>query len=70
MPPSQRAQGPPVGRATGNSTQALDGRRPPGLLLADPDEQLARKAAARFRSAGVDTLVCHDGAEALLQVGA
>ncbi|CCK30513.1 putative response regulator [Streptomyces davaonensis JCM 4913] len=43
---------------------------PPDLLLADPDPDLARDVAARFLAAGVRTLVCHDGAEALLQVGA
>ncbi|WP_308010971.1 response regulator transcription factor [Streptomyces sp. AC495_CC817] len=42
----------------------------PDLLLAEPDEKLAAKAMARFEDAGVRTLVCHDGAEALLQAGA
>ncbi|WP_282703093.1 response regulator transcription factor [Streptomyces sp. CC219B] len=42
----------------------------PDLLLAEPDEEQAAKARARFEGAGITTLVCHDGAEALLQVGA
>ncbi|WJV48956.1 winged helix-turn-helix transcriptional regulator [Streptomyces flavofungini] len=40
------------------------------LLLAEPDEDLAAEALARFESAGIRTVLCHDGAEALLQVGA
>ncbi|MET9715266.1 response regulator transcription factor [Streptomyces rochei] len=40
------------------------------LLLAEPDEALAAQALAGFEDAGIHTLVCHDGAEALLQVGA
>ncbi|MFD7298361.1 winged-helix domain-containing protein [Streptomyces sp. NPDC059897] len=44
--------------------------RPPDLLLADPDEESAAKAMARFEHAGVRTIVCRDGAETLLQVGA
>ncbi|MBC9711472.1 response regulator transcription factor [Streptomyces sp. TRM66268-LWL] len=47
-----------------------DGVRPPDLLLSDPDADLAAAAAARFEAAGVTTVVCHDGAEALLQAGA
>ncbi|UPT43246.1 MULTISPECIES: response regulator transcription factor [Streptomyces] len=43
--------------------------RQPGLLLAEPDEKLAAKALSRFQRAGVHVVVCHDGAEALLQVG-
>ncbi|MER7170614.1 winged helix-turn-helix transcriptional regulator [Streptomyces mesophilus] len=46
------------------------GSRRPDLLLADPDPALAAAAAARFEEAGVATVVCHDGAEALLQAGA
>ncbi|MGW0821354.1 winged helix-turn-helix transcriptional regulator [Streptomyces sp. NPDC002845] len=46
-----------------------DGRAP-DLLLAEPDSDIAQKAVARLLTAGVRTLVCHDGAEALLQVGA
>ncbi|MCT6781987.1 response regulator transcription factor [Streptomyces sp. CS7] len=53
-------------RATAKSS--ADGR--PGLLLAEPDEKLAAKALGRFQRAGVHVIVCHDGAEALLQVGA
>ncbi|MGW7362076.1 response regulator transcription factor [Streptomyces sp. NPDC054841] len=44
--------------------------RPPDLLLAEPDAALAKRVTARFAAAGVSTIVCHDGAEALLQVGA
>ncbi|MEV0171139.1 response regulator transcription factor [Streptomyces sp. NPDC050803] len=48
-----------------------DGDGPaPDLLLAEPDPELAERVLARFTAAGVRTLVCHDGAEALLQVGA
>ncbi|WP_258036500.1 response regulator transcription factor [Streptomyces sp. SM10] len=43
--------------------------RQPGLLLAEPDEKLAAKALSRFQRAGIHVVVCHDGAEALLQVG-
>ncbi|MFD0302624.1 winged-helix domain-containing protein [Streptomyces sp. NPDC127123] len=39
------------------------------LLLAEPDAALAAQALARFESVGIRTLVCHDGAEVLLQVG-
>lgn len=46
-----------------------DGKNP-ALLLAEPDEKLAAKAIARFAGAGVTVIACHDGAEALLQVGA
>jgi DNA-binding response OmpR family regulator len=42
----------------------------PDLLLAEPDEELAAKALASLKGAGIRTVVCHDGAEALLQVGA
>lgn len=41
----------------------------PDLLLAEPDPDIAKTALARFSAADVRTLVCHDGAEALLQVG-
>ncbi|WP_327344421.1 response regulator transcription factor [Streptomyces europaeiscabiei] len=60
---------PPPGTATGGPGGPDDGKTP-DLLLAEPDEELAAKALARFESAGVRTLVCHDGAEALLQAGA
>ncbi|KOV49795.1 response regulator [Streptomyces sp. AS58] len=40
------------------------------MLLAEPDEDLATRAMDRFSDAGIHTLVCHDGAEALLQTGA
>ena len=43
---------------------------PPDVLLAEPNAALARRVVARFATAGVRTVVCHDGAEALLQVGA
>ncbi|MEU0022300.1 response regulator transcription factor [Streptomyces rochei] len=46
-----------------------DGSSPP-LLLAEPDEELAAQAMARFTAAGVRVVACHDGAEALLQAGA
>ncbi|MFF8843419.1 response regulator transcription factor [Streptomyces sp. NPDC015127] len=42
----------------------------PALLLAEPDEKLAARAMARFAAAGVTVITCHDGAEALLHVGA
>ncbi|MFJ8113191.1 winged helix-turn-helix domain-containing protein [Streptomyces sp. NPDC096132] len=35
----------------------------------EPDPDLAKKAVARFSRAGLRTLVCHDGAEALLLLG-
>ncbi|MEU9244390.1 response regulator transcription factor [Streptomyces sp. NPDC048385] len=43
---------------------------PPDVLLAEPDHALAKQVVARFSAAGLRTVVCHDGAEALLQVGA
>ncbi|KUL34048.1 winged helix-turn-helix transcriptional regulator [Streptomyces regalis] len=46
-----------------------DGTPPPDLLLAEPDTDLAAKVVARFAAAGVSTVVCRDGAEALLQLG-
>ncbi|GHE39716.1 hypothetical protein [Streptomyces capitiformicae] len=46
--------------------EALTSGNPPDLLLAEPDPEIARRALARFTAAGVRTLVCHDGAEALL----
>ncbi|MGK5499133.1 winged helix-turn-helix transcriptional regulator [Streptomyces sp. URMC 125] len=42
----------------------------PDLLLAEPDESLASDVTARLAMAGLETVVCRDGAEALLQVGA
>ncbi|WP_328404087.1 response regulator transcription factor [Streptomyces sp. NBC_00390] len=42
----------------------------PDLLLAEPDSTLAKHLVARCSAAGVTAIVCHDGAEALLQVGA
>ncbi|WP_340557788.1 response regulator transcription factor [Streptomyces sp. GSL17-111] len=41
----------------------------PDLLVAEPDADLARAVTARFGEAGLRTVVCGDGAEALLQVG-
>ncbi|WP_329553661.1 response regulator transcription factor [Streptomyces sp. NBC_00696] len=55
--------------ATGVHSGSEDGT-PPDVLLAEPDQELARKLVARFSNAGVRTVVCHDGAEALLQAGA
>ncbi|MEU9283052.1 response regulator transcription factor [Streptomyces sp. NPDC048342] len=46
-----------------------DAASSPDLLLAEPDEELAVKARTGFEDAGIATVVCHDGAEALLQVG-
>ncbi|MDK1342046.1 response regulator transcription factor [Streptomyces sp. 378] len=60
---------PPPGTTAGGSGGPGDGKTP-DLLLAEPDEELAAKALARFQGAGVRALVCHDGAEALLQAGA
>ncbi|MDW4910024.1 response regulator transcription factor [Streptomyces sp. ADMS] len=48
---------------------AADDEPRPDLLLVEPDAELAAKALARFKGAGIRTVVCHDGAEALLQVG-
>ncbi|MBZ9645008.1 response regulator transcription factor [Streptomyces sp. PSKA30] len=59
----------PPGTAAGGPGGPDDGKNP-DLLLAEPDEELAAKALARFAGAGIRTLVCHDGAEALLQAGA
>ncbi|WP_282689306.1 MULTISPECIES: response regulator transcription factor [unclassified Streptomyces] len=42
----------------------------PDLLLAEPDEELAKQVVARFSAAGLRTVVCRDGAQALLEVGA
>ncbi|MGY0067970.1 winged helix-turn-helix transcriptional regulator [Streptomyces sp. QTS137] len=58
--PPQTAAGSPGG--PGDS-------RSPDLLLAEPDEELAVQALSRFEGAGIRTLLCHDGAEALLQAG-
>ncbi|MGW8884600.1 response regulator transcription factor [Streptomyces sp. NPDC055749] len=49
---------------------AQDAGTRPGLLLAEPDTELAAQVMARLERAGVPVTVCHDGAEALLQVGA
>ncbi|MFC9245703.1 response regulator transcription factor [Streptomyces sp. NPDC057136] len=51
-------------------TGGQDDSSRPGLLLAEPDTELAARVMARFEGAGVSVTVCHDGAEALLQVGA
>ncbi|MFC7304239.1 winged-helix domain-containing protein [Streptomyces monticola] len=59
---------PPVTAASGSDGPA--GGTSADLVLAEPDEELAARTAARFAAAGVTTLVCHDGAEALLQIGA
>ncbi|MEU3095906.1 response regulator transcription factor [Streptomyces sp. NPDC006967] len=59
---------PPPTTAAGGSGGPDDGQ--PDLLLAEPDEALAAQALARFEDVGIRALVCHDGAEALLQVGA
>ncbi|MFF1676191.1 winged-helix domain-containing protein [Streptomyces sp. NPDC058256] len=53
-----------------SSPSGLDDGRNPDLLLAESDEGLAAEALARFEEAGIRAVVCHDGAEALLQVGA
>ncbi|ESU50779.1 response regulator transcription factor [Streptomyces filamentosus] len=52
------------------SPDGPDDSRTPALLMAEPDEELAEQAMARFSAAGVSVIACHDGAEALLQVGA
>lgn len=52
------------------SPDGPDDSRTPALLMAEPDEELAEAAMARFSAAGVSVIACHDGAEALLQVGA
>ncbi|MGA5452699.1 winged helix-turn-helix transcriptional regulator [Streptomyces umbrinus] len=59
----------PVQPAASSLGSPEDGKNP-DLLLAEPDDGLAAEALARFVGAGVRTVVCHDGAEALLQVGA
>ncbi|MEW2630287.1 response regulator transcription factor [Streptomyces sp. NPDC048389] len=65
---------PDAPRPPGSTTHSVQGGRgagkPPALLLAEPDEKLAARAMARFAAAGVTVIACHDGAEALLQVGA
>ncbi|MFD4582317.1 winged-helix domain-containing protein [Streptomyces sp. NPDC058434] len=63
------AHGPPATAPHGGSG-SQEGGKALDLLLAEPEEDLARKAVSRFGAAGVTTLVCRDGAEALLQVGA
>ncbi|MEU2994601.1 winged helix-turn-helix transcriptional regulator [Streptomyces griseoincarnatus] len=62
------AHPPPVTAASGPG--GPDEGQMHDLLLAEPDEALAGQALARFESVGIRTLVCHDGAEVLLQVGA
>ncbi|MEU0651404.1 response regulator transcription factor [Streptomyces albogriseolus] len=60
---------PPPTTAAGGSGGPDDGQMP-DLLLAEPDAALAAQALARFADVGIRALVCHNGAEALLQVGA
>ncbi len=60
----------PPATATDTGPDSLEGGKTPDLLLADHGLRLAKKVGAHFAGAGVRTLVCHDGAEALLQVGA
>ncbi|MEV7088049.1 response regulator transcription factor [Streptomyces sp. NPDC093085] len=52
------------------TTTGPDDEHSPDLLLVEPDEELAATALAALAGAGIETVVCHDGAEALLQVGA
>lgn len=63
------AHRPPQPAVKGSPSGPEDGKNP-DLLLAEPDADLAAKALAGFEGAGIRTVVCHDGAEALLQVGA
>ncbi|WP_327367998.1 winged helix-turn-helix transcriptional regulator [Streptomyces sp. NBC_01217] len=56
--------------ATQGSSGGPEDGKAPGLLLAEPDMRLADETVSRFAAAGVTAVVCHDGAEALLQVGA
>ncbi|WP_079148038.1 winged helix-turn-helix transcriptional regulator [Streptomyces agglomeratus] len=63
------AQRPPETAITGGPGGPEDAQSP-DLLLAEPDVQLANATIGRFAAAGVTAIVCHDGAEALLQVGA
>ncbi|MBZ3908369.1 response regulator transcription factor [Streptomyces scabiei] len=60
----------PPGRAPHRESAGDGEGRQPGLVLAEPDEKLAARALSRFQRAGVHVVVCHDGAEALLQTGA
>jgi DNA-binding response OmpR family regulator len=60
----------PPSSATRPETSGTEAGKAPALLLAEPDEKLATRAMARFAAAGVTVIACHDGAEALLQVGA
>ncbi|MFP3986391.1 response regulator transcription factor [Streptomyces sp. E11-3] len=60
----------PPSTAGDSGPGGLEDGTTPDLLLAEPDRELAVKAMTRFESAGVRTIVCHDGAEALLQAGA
>ncbi|MEU0732098.1 hypothetical protein ABZ509_07290, partial [Streptomyces lavendulocolor] len=57
------------GTAAQHGPDGTEADSAPDLLLAEPDRDLAEKATARFSRAGVRTVVCHDGAEALLHVG-
>ncbi len=63
------AHRPPVTATIGGHSGPEDSQAP-DLLLAESDAQLAKATVERFAGAGVRTIVCHDGAEALLQVGA
>ncbi|MFD7407968.1 winged-helix domain-containing protein [Streptomyces sp. NPDC059866] len=56
--------------ATDSGPGGLHDGKAPDLLLAEADPQIANRALARFTASGIRTLICHDGAEALLQVGA
>lgn len=60
----------PPETAARRSPDGPDDSSTPALLMAEPDEELAKQAMARFSAAGVSVIACHDGAEALLQVGA
>ncbi|WP_338145798.1 response regulator transcription factor [Streptomyces scabichelini] len=60
----------PLQPAVKGSLSGPEDGKNPDLLLAEPDEDLAAMALAGFEGAGIRTVVCHDGAEALLQVGA
>ncbi|MET9817225.1 MULTISPECIES: response regulator transcription factor [unclassified Streptomyces] len=60
----------PPGPAPQRGPDGPEAGTAPDLLLAEPDTALAKAATARFARSGVRTVVCHDGAEALLQVGA
>ncbi|AYV26231.1 Sensory transduction protein regX3 [Streptomyces sp. ADI95-16] len=60
---------PDARRSPASKAGARNDSNAPDLLLAEPDEALAATAEARFAKSGVQTVVCHDGAEALLQLG-